>query len=104
MLLVALTPTLIVRAQRRSRERRIQAELPVLLDLLATLTGAGLGFDTALERYLKAAESASPLVQEWRQFQRQIIAGQSRAAALRALDHQLVIQPMGGGRPRKEER
>ena len=94
LVLCGVAPMLIVRKQRRIRERRMHVELPVLLDLMATLTAAGLGFDTALERYLQAADPSSPLVQEWRQFQREIAAGQARVAALRAVATRCHVIPV----------
>ena len=53
-----------------------------------------IGFDSALERYLQAADQNSPLVQEWRQFQREITAGQSRVAALRAVASRCHVIPV----------
>ena len=52
------------------------------------------GFDAALARYQAAAPPRSPLVEEWRQFQREIAAGQARTRALRAVAARCNVIPV----------
>lgn len=84
-------PTLIVRAARRGRVRRIEQDTSLTLDLLATLSEAGLGFDAGLDRVLEAQSPDRPLVQEFRQFQVDVLAGRPRIAALRRLARRIDV-------------
>src|SRR5262249_51469681 len=83
----ALSPTLVVRARRRARVASIEQDLPLALELFATMGEAGLGFDAALAKVVRAQESHRPLVGELLAFQRDMLAGVSRAQALRHLAH-----------------
>lgn len=78
-------PIMIVRARRRRRVTAIEQDLPVTLDLLATLAESGLGFDSALDKILKTQPVVRPLGQDMRIFQVDILAGRSRIEALRRL-------------------
>ena len=83
--LCAVVPTLYVRAVRRARVRAIEEDLPLALELLATMAEAGLGFDAALARIVKSQGSDRPLVTEFVNFQHDMLAGMSRTQALRQL-------------------
>jgi tight adherence protein C len=83
--LCAFVPTLYVRAVRRARMRAIEEDLPLALELLATMAEAGLGFDAALSRIVKSQGSDRPLVTEFVNFQHDMLAGMSRTQALRQL-------------------
>jgi len=83
--LCAVVPTLYVRAVRRARVRAIEEDLPLALELLATMAEAGLGFDAALARIVKSQASDRPLVTEFVNFQHDMLAGMSRTQALRQL-------------------
>lgn len=78
-------PIMIVRAKRRRRVTAIEQDLPVTLDLLATLAESGQGFDSALDKILKTEPKVRPLGQDMRVFQVDILAGRSRIEALRRL-------------------
>jgi len=78
-------PIMIVRANRRRRVTAIEQDLPVTLDLLATLAESGLGFDSALDKILKTEPKIRPLGQDMRVFQVDVLAGRSRIEALRRL-------------------
>lgn len=82
---LTLVPTLIVRSVRRNRVKKIEQELPLLLDLLTTLAQAGIGFDSALDKILSVQKQSHPLVQELRLFQYDNLAGRSRVESLRRL-------------------
>ena len=81
--ILTLLPTLVVRSVRRRRVESIQQDLPLLLDLLNTLSQAGIGFDSALDRILDVQPQQRPLVQDLRSFQRDTLAGRSRLESLR---------------------
>jgi len=83
--LLTMLPTLYVRSKRRKRIRDIEQDLPLTLDLLATLAEAGLSFDSALDRILDSQARERPLAQDFRYFQVDILAGRERVNALRRL-------------------
>lgn len=89
--MLGLAPTLVVRAMRRRRVMQIEQDLPIMLDLLATLAQAGLGFDLALDRILAAQPSQRPLTREFRAFQYDLLAGRPRVSALRRLGRRLEV-------------
>jgi tight adherence protein C len=84
-------PIMIVRANRRRRVTAIEQDLPVTLDLLATLAESGLGFDSALDKILKTEPKIRPLGQDMRVFQVDILAGRSRIEALRRLKRRVDV-------------
>lgn len=82
---LTLVPTLVVRSIRRKRVLEIEQDLPLLLDLLNTLSQAGVGFDAALDQVLDASSLQRPLAKELRGFQADNLAGRSRIDSLRRL-------------------
>lgn len=82
---ISLLPVLVVRAVRRKRVETIEVDLPLFLDLLNALSQAGIGFDAALARILSVQPDHRPLVQEFRAFQSDTLAGRSRIESLRRL-------------------
>jgi pilus assembly protein TadC len=84
-------PALMVRSARRKRVNRIEQDLPITLELLATLGEAGIGFDAALERILAAQEAGRPLAEEFRLFQMEVLAGRPRVASLRGLARRIDV-------------
>jgi len=84
-LLLGLLPALYVRSKRKSRVREIEKDLPLTLDLLATLAEAGLSFDSAMDRIVNTQKELRALAQELRLFQMDILAGRQRIDALRLL-------------------
>jgi len=91
---LALAPWLVVRAARRARVAAVEQDLPVSLELLATLGEAGFGFDAAVERLLTSQPAGRPLVEELRQYQRDTLAGMSRSEALRRLAERVDVPAM----------
>ena len=89
--IVASLPLLQVRASRRRLVAEVEQDLPFLLELLATLGEAGLGFDAALNRVLQQRDPGRPLVRELRGFQRDALAGFARVQALRRMAHRLEV-------------
>lgn len=84
-LLIGLIPFLIVRARRKRRVRAIEQDLPLTLDLMATLAESGLGFDAALDRFLESLSSDRPLSEDLQLFQIDVLAGRSRVNSLNRL-------------------
>src|SRR6202022_4537856 len=75
---IALSPPLIVRSARRRRVREVEQDLPLALELLATLAEAGLGFDAALLRIVASESADRPLTSAFIAFQRELHAGVAR--------------------------
>ena len=83
--MTALAPALAIRTARRSRVRGIEQDLPLALELFATMAEAGLGFDAALAKIVRAQGGDRALASEFVNFQYDMLAGMSRAQALRQL-------------------
>ena len=81
----AAMPWLAVRRARRERVEQVEQDLPIALELLSTLSEAGLGFDAALSHILESAVEDRPLAREFRTYQADLLAGRSRVEALRRL-------------------
>ncbi len=88
---LGLLPWLLVRARRRRRVLEIEQDLPIYLELFATLSEAGLGFDAALERVLRAQAEGRPLAEEFRTFQVEVLAGRRRVECLRRLSRRVDV-------------
>jgi len=91
MVLLALVPWLIVRSVRRQRVQLVEQDLPLALELMSTLSEAGLGFDAALSRILRTRLAGRPLAEEFRRFQSDLLAGRPRTQALRRFSARLDI-------------
>ena len=89
MLTLAAGPWLVVQRARRQRVDQVEQDLPLALELLSTLSEAGLGFDTALTRILKTRLAGRPLAEDFRMFQADLLAGRTRTASLRRLSQRL---------------
>ncbi len=83
--LAALAPAMMVRSSRRARVLAIERDLPLALDLLATMAQAGLGFDAALARIVRSQGTDRALSTEFIAFQHDTMAGLTRGQALRQL-------------------
>jgi tight adherence protein C len=86
-----VAPTIAVRAARRARVRSIEQDLPLALELFATMAEAGLGFDAALARIVRAQGTDTALASEFVNFQYDMLAGVSRTQALRQLARRVDI-------------
>ena len=90
-LMLAMVPCLVVRRSRRNRVERVEQDLPLSLELLATLSEAGLGFDAALARVLDSVREDRPLPREFRTYQSDLLAGRTRVESFRRLARRLEI-------------
>ncbi|HAY81880.1 MAG TPA: hypothetical protein DCY79_18915 [Planctomycetaceae bacterium] len=79
----AAIPILGVRAVRRQRVTLVEQDLPICLEMLATLSESGLGFDAALTRILNTRLATRPLAAEFQSFQADLLAGRGRVESLR---------------------
>lgn len=84
-------PFVEVRRRRRARVLAIEEDLPAVLELLAAMARAGLGFDGALARVLRSEAEDRALASELRLLQRDAVAGVPRAAALRRLSDRVDL-------------
>ena len=91
MIVLASLPWLVVRASRRRIVTEVERDLPLVLELLATLGESGLGFDAALERVITSQPPDRPLTAEFRAFQRETLTGRPRVGALRHLARRLDV-------------
>jgi len=91
LVIFVLFPWLVVRRARRQRAEKIEQDLPISLELLATLGNAGLGFDAALSRVLDSVMEGRPLAREFRTYQSDLLAGRTRVESLRRLAHRLEV-------------
>lgn len=91
MAIIASAPLLVVRAARRRRVQQAEEDLPLLLELLASLAEGGLGFDAALIKILHAQPPDRSLPAELRTFQAELRVGVGRVRALRRLAKRLDI-------------
>lgn len=91
LLMVACFPWLVVRRARRQRVELVEQDLPLALELLSTLSEAGLGFDAALSRILKTRLAGRPLAEDFRNFQADLLAGRPRTESLRRFSSRLEL-------------
>jgi tight adherence protein C len=88
---VASIPWLLVRMTRQRRVEQVEQDLPLALEMFATLSEAGLGFDGALARILGTRLADRPLALEFRAFQADLLAGRPRHESLRRLARRLEV-------------
>lgn len=86
-----LAPTIAVRTARRARVQAVEQDLPLALELFATMAEAGLGFDAALARIVRAQGGERALASEFVNFQYDMLAGVSRTQALRQLARRVDV-------------
>lgn len=91
VVMFAVTPWAVVSRARTARVTQVERDLPMALELLATLGEAGLGFDAALDRILDGQPPGRALADELRAYQRDALAGVARVAALRGVARRLDV-------------
>ena len=80
---LAAAPWLWVGSRRAARMVAIEQDLPLTLELLATLAESGLGFDASLDRVLESGAEDRPLAEELRLYQAEVLGGGSRVECLK---------------------
>jgi tight adherence protein C len=88
---IAALPMAAVQRSRRRRVEQVEMDLPLALELLATLSEAGLGFDAALARILESGLADRVLAKELRSFQADLMAGRARVDAMRRLARRIEV-------------
>jgi tight adherence protein C len=84
-------PAILVRARRKRRVRDVEQDLPITLELLATMSESGMAFDGALTKALEAQKGDRPLARELTTFQLENLAGIPRVASFRRLARRLEV-------------
>lgn len=90
ILLICL-PITTVRSARRKRVAMIERDLPLAMELMSTLSEAGLSFDAALLRILKTRLAGRPLANELNLYHADLLAGRPRIQSLRRLSSRVRI-------------
>ena len=88
---VAALSVVLVRRDRARRVEEIEQDLPLVLELLATLAEAGLGFESAVDELIRAQPPGRPLADELRLYQLEVGAGGRRADSLRSLARRVDV-------------
>lgn len=92
--ILVLLPILYVRGARKRRVQSIESDLPITLDLLATLSESGLGFDSSMSKILDSETRTTPLVEELKLFQLETLAGIPRISCFRRLSDRVEVSSM----------
>lgn len=95
LVLCAALPASIVRSRRRRIVLSVEQDLPITLELMATMSESGQAFDSALARVLEARKDDRPLVHELRTFQLEALAGIARVRCFRRLSRRLAVPSVG---------
>ncbi len=90
-LILVCLPWIVVRRARRTRVEQVEHDLPVSLELLATLSESGLGFDAALAHVLESIDTDRALAREFITYQSNVLAGRTRVEAMRRLARRLEV-------------
>ena len=90
-IMLALVPWSIVRSKRRKRVESVERELPLTLELLATMSESGLGFDGSLTNVLATSDESTPLRDELHTFQVETLGGVPRVQCFRRLARRLEV-------------
>lgn len=93
-LFIALLPWLTVRAARKDRVLQIERGLPTSLDLLATLSETGMGFDAGLAKIIDNEKTGGALKEELQIFQLETLAGVGRSQCFRRLARRCEVSSM----------
>jgi tight adherence protein C len=96
LVLFGLGPAITVRAAQRVRATGIERDLPLALELFATMAEAGLGFDAALAKIVRVEGRNRALAAEFIAFQHDLLAGIPRAQALRQLARRVNVPSLTG--------
>lgn len=91
LVLCAFLPWSFVNAARKRRVREIEQDMPVTLELLATMSESGLAFDMALEKVIASGDPARSLFQELRAFQMEALGGVPRVQCFRRLARRVEV-------------
>ena len=87
VLIFASLPWIYVRRKRRERVKQVESDLPVALEILASLARSGTSFDAAVAQILTAARADEPraLAEELSIYRADVLAGLPRETAFNRL-------------------
>lgn len=91
IVLCALLPWSIVNSRRKTRVQEIEQDMPVTLELLATMSESGLAFDSALDKVVGSSATERPLFRELRSFQLETLGGIPRVQCFRRLARRIEV-------------
>ena len=89
---LAAAPALVVSSARKRLVQAIEGDLPLTLELLATLAEAGMGFDAAIQEVLASQREPGPLGRELRIYRTEQLTGLGRVACLRRLSERISVR------------
>jgi len=84
-------PIVFVRSARKQRVDLVERDLPMTLELLASLAEAGQGFDSSIQRIIETQDDERPLVEELQRFRAESLSGQSRRQCYKNLAARLDV-------------
>jgi tight adherence protein C len=90
-LVILMLPVLYVRSARRERIELVEQDLPMTLELLASLAEAGQGMDASIQRILETQDEDRPLNEELARFRAESLSGLTRKQCYRNLSERLDI-------------
>ncbi|MBL8861920.1 MAG: type II secretion system F family protein [Planctomycetes bacterium] len=91
MAVLALAPIAIVSSARTRRTQEIEQDMPVTLEMLATMSESGLSFDGAMTKVIETSPPKRPLFQEMRTFQIESLSGVGRVDCFRRLARRIEL-------------
>lgn len=91
LVIVSMIPIIHVRSRRRKIVEAVQRELPLVLELLATLAQSGLGFDSAVTRIAGEERGVATVAKEFEIFQRETLSGVPRVRCLRRMADRIDV-------------
>ncbi|GEM_PF-331827 len=91
MTVLALAPFAIVSSARTRRIQEVEQDMPVTLEMLATMSESGLSFDGALNKVIETSPGKRPLFQEMRTFQVEGLSGVGRVECFRRLAKRIEL-------------
>jgi tight adherence protein C len=94
VILFAMMPWSVVNSTRKRRVLDVESDMPVTLELLATLSEAGLAFDSAVTKVVESRHDERPLFDELKTFQLEVLGGVSRVQCFRRLARRLEVPSM----------
>lgn len=91
MTVLVFTPFAIVSSARTRRTLEIEQDMPVTLEMLATMSESGLSFDGAMNKVIETSPENRPLFQEMRTFQVESLSGVGRVECFRRLARRIEL-------------
>ncbi len=91
LVILLFLPYAFVSTTRTKRVREVEQDMPVTLEMLATMSESGLSFDGALNKVIDTSPEDRPLFEEMRTFQLESLSGVSRVQCFRRLARRIEL-------------